>query len=80
MATITLKGIPDDLYERIKESATANRRSVNREVIVRLERSLGSKRVDPAEQLARVDALRDRLALPPLNDELLKLAKGAGRP
>ena len=30
---ITLKGIPDDVYERLKVSADVNRRSVNSEVI-----------------------------------------------
>ena len=32
--TITLKGIPDDVYLRLKQSADANRRSLNSEVIV----------------------------------------------
>jgi len=80
MATVTLKSIPDDLYERIKQSATENRRSINSEIIVRLERSLKSKRVDPEAFLARVDMLRNRVGLPPLTEKILKEAKEAGRP
>jgi plasmid stability protein len=40
MTTITIKGIPHELYERIKQSAAEHRRSINSEVIVCLERSL----------------------------------------
>ncbi len=34
MATITVKNIPGDLYEHLKERAQAHRRSLNSEVIV----------------------------------------------
>jgi hypothetical protein len=57
-----------------------HRRSINSEVIVRIERSLGSKGIDPGELLLRVDALRERLALPPISDELVRATKEAGRP
>jgi hypothetical protein len=33
-STITLKNIPDEVYERLKASAEANRRSLNSEAIV----------------------------------------------
>ena len=33
MATITIKNIPDPLYEELKASAKANHRSINSEVI-----------------------------------------------
>lgn len=80
MRTITLKNIPDELYERLKESAADHRRSLNSEVIVRLEQALLSVRIDPDAFLARADARRERLALPPLNDRRLKAIKIAGRP
>jgi plasmid stability protein len=80
MPTITLKNIPDELYERLKESAADHRRSLNSEVIVRLEQALLSVRIDPDAFLARADARRERLALPPLNDRRLKAIKIAGRP
>lgn len=37
MATLTLKNIPDELHARLRESADRNRRSLNSEILVRLE-------------------------------------------
>ena len=50
MATVTVKNIPDDLYARLKEAAARNRRSINSEIIARIEGSLVSRRV-PTEQI-----------------------------
>lgn len=80
VATITLKAIPDDLYKRLKQRAVRNRRSINSEVLVCLEQSLESKPIDPGSFLARVDALREQIAQPPLTEEFLRTAKAAGRP
>ncbi|HNS57464.1 MAG TPA: Arc family DNA-binding protein, partial [Nitrosomonas europaea] len=35
--TLTLKNIPDDVYERLKVAAEVHRRSLNSEIIVCLE-------------------------------------------
>ena len=40
MATMTIKNIPDELYEELKQRAAANRRSINNEVIVLIERAV----------------------------------------
>lgn len=80
MATITVKGLPDDVYDRLKKSAAVHRRSINSEVIVCLERTFSSRPIDPAAFLDRVDALREKVALPPLTEEVLRVAKGSGRP
>jgi antitoxin FitA len=40
MPNITIKNIPEELFEKIKESSTANRRSMNAEIIFRLEQGL----------------------------------------
>ena len=40
MPTITVKNIPESLYENLRESAGANHRSINREVIACIERAL----------------------------------------
>jgi hypothetical protein len=79
MASLTIKGVPDELLNRLRRVAETNRRSLNREVIGRLERSLEGRRLDPDSLLARVDALRARLALTPLDDESIREAKRAGR-
>jgi plasmid stability protein len=58
MPTITLKNIPPDLYERLKESAAANHRSINSEVISLIERGVRGRKVDPEALLARARELR----------------------
>jgi len=78
--SITVKSIPDELYERIKQSAAEHRRSINKEVIICLERTLLARRVNPAAFLARADALREQSNLPPLTDNILRKAKAEGRP
>jgi len=79
MASLTLKGIPEELMKRLRRVAEANRRSLNREVIERLDRSLEGRRLDPGSLLARADALRERLALKPLDDATIRRVKRAGR-
>lgn len=62
MATsLTLKNLPDEVYERLKASAAAHRRSLNSEAIVCLDAVLVPGRADPAERLARARALRATL-------------------
>ena len=60
--TLTLKNIPDDVYDRLKLSAQAHRRSMNSEAIVCLESVLLPTKLTPTERLARARALR--MALP----------------
>jgi plasmid stability protein len=56
--TLTLKNIPDEVYERLKMAAEMHRRSLNSEAIVCLETVLAPSRVAPAERLARARQLR----------------------
>lgn len=60
--TLTLKNIPDEVYERLKHSAEMNRRSMNSEAIVCLEAALLPNKLAPSERLARARALRAALA------------------
>jgi antitoxin FitA len=59
--TLTLKNIPDEVYERLRTSAEAHRRSLNSEAIVCLESVLLPGRVPAGERLARIRALRSKL-------------------
>jgi plasmid stability protein len=59
--TLTLKNIPEEVYERLKAAAEANRRSLNSEAIVCLESVLAPGRVPAGERLARARALRSTL-------------------
>jgi plasmid stability protein len=56
--TLTLKNIPDVVYESLKSAAAANRRSLNSEVIVCLETVLTPERIAPAERIRRARELR----------------------
>jgi len=60
-ATLTLKNIPDEVYDRLKLSAEAHRRSMNSEAIACLATVLLPTKVTPAERLARARELRAAL-------------------
>ena len=80
MPNMTIKNVPDDLYEKLKENAREHGRSINNEVIFCLKRAVGGGRIDPEAFLARVDALQRELSLPPLTDKILRKARDEGRP
>jgi hypothetical protein len=73
-----IKGVPDVLLSELKARAKANRRSLNGEVIASLEYLVRHRRT-AAELLAHVDAIRERVKVPYLTDEMLIEAKRAGR-
>lgn len=79
MPTLTIKGLPDPLYRRLKRQAEAHRRSLNGEIIVCLERAVGAGRTDPTAWLAQARAFRQRLQLRPLTERQLRAARQAGR-
>jgi plasmid stability protein len=82
MRTLTIKNVPDELYEQLKSAAAENRRSLNSETLHRLERTLrtGSPRIDPDRFLADVRAFRESLGPIWVDDETLDRAKRWGRP
>ena len=59
--TLTLKNIPDDVYDRLKLSAETHRRSMNSEAIVCLEAVLLPVKVTVTERLVNARALRGAL-------------------
>jgi len=80
MAALTLRNIPDDLYQDLKQQAVQHHRSLNREVVFLLEKSIGQERGNDLDWLEQASALRNSLDVPPLNDELLNKIKNEGRP
>jgi antitoxin FitA len=56
--TLTLKNIPDLVYERLRAAATAHRRSLNSEAIVCLEAVLMPSRPTTEEHLQRAREIR----------------------
>lgn len=76
MATLYVRGVPDDLYGRLRRQAASSRRSISAEAIEALGRAL-----EPAagssltEVLSRADAIRERSRLAeggPTTVELLR--------
>ncbi|RCN57025.1 FitA-like ribbon-helix-helix domain-containing protein [Acidiferrobacter thiooxydans] len=59
--TLTLKNIPDEVYERLKIAAEAHRRSLSSEAIVCLEAVLIPTKMTSSDRLARTRQLRARL-------------------
>lgn len=78
--SITIKNIPDTLYERIRLLARANRRSINSEIIVCLERAVGCRPADIEAEIADARALRERTADYSICDEAFGEEKRRGRP
>lgn len=77
--TLTLKNIPEPLYERLKSSAEMNHRSLNSEVIVCLESALMAGKMPPAERLARARELRAALPKGKFKAKDIDEAKRQGR-
>ena len=80
MATLTLKNIPDDLYERLRERAALHRRSINGEMIHCLASALQPRKLTPEDRLQRIRALRPAIDPQAVTHEDLVAAIDDGRP
>lgn len=77
MLTLTLKNIPKNLHARLKDSAERNRRSLNSEILARLESEFSAPVVD---RDAHARALRDLVAdLPRVDHAKVTRYKRQGR-
>jgi plasmid stability protein len=80
MATLTLKNVPNELYDRLKALATEHKRSLNQEAIACLEEAIrSSKTEDVRETLAALRRLRARMRDVFVTDADLAEARRAGR-
>ena len=79
MANLALRGVPEGMYQTLKEAAKRNHRSLNGEILTRLEASLRSSATDAEGIWARVAARNARLRMPRFNDRLLSDLKDTGR-
>lgn len=77
--TLTLKNIPDAVYERLKHAAEMHRRSLNSEAIVCLEAVLLPTKLAPSERLARARELRAALPTQRFTPDDIDAAKREGR-
>lgn len=63
MANLSLRDVPDELYQKIKEIADCERRSINQQILVLLEQSVQQQQKGPkAEVLERIDRRRKAIA------------------
>ena len=79
MATVTVKNIPDELYDRLKSVAEINRRSINSEIIMCIENNVISRRINPDEVLENARQLRQLTAGHLISDKEFNKAKTEGR-
>ena len=77
MLNLTLKNIPVELHARLKASAEANRRSLNREILARLEAQLEVPVVDVAAELRALEGFVE--SLPPVDHARVTRYRNAGR-
>ena len=77
--TLTLKNIPDAVYERLKAAAEMHRRSMNSEAIVCLEAVLLPTMISTDERLARARELRSSLPIGQFRAEEIDAMKRQGR-
>jgi len=80
MPDVALRGLSPELHQALKRAAERSHRSLNGEILARLEASLGSPILDVEALLARIEARRDRTNIPELDDAELRGLKQAGRP
>ncbi len=77
--TLTLKNIPDEVYNRLKAAAETHRRSLNSEAIVCLESVLLPGRMGPRERIIRARALRAALPRGKFTARDIDMLKREGR-
>lgn len=80
MPALTIKNMPDDLYEKLKEAAQIHRRSLNNEIIYCLETVLTPRKISTSERLQRVQNLRQQIPAGKVGAADIKEAIEQGRP
>ncbi len=80
MPALTIKNIPELLYQQLKNAAELHRRSINSEVIVCLEKTLAVSPITPAERLSRIEQLRASIKTNNITAEDIELAISSERP
>ncbi|MEY3759756.1 MAG: hypothetical protein RIR39_1247 [Pseudomonadota bacterium] len=80
MPALTIKNIPDTIYQQLKTAAELHRRSINSEVLIYLERSLMATKTNPTERLSRIEQLRASIKPNSITPEDIEQAINSGRP
>ncbi|WP_367155183.1 Arc family DNA-binding protein [Methylomonas sp. HYX-M1] len=80
MPALTIKNIPDSLYEQLKSAAELHRRSINSEVLVCLEKVLVAKKTNSNDRLQRIEQLRTSITSNIITADDINQAIENGRP
>jgi len=80
MPALTIKNIPDDLYNMLKHTAKQHHRSINSEVIICLKRFLFPTNISPEDRLRDIRALRSQISPNAISTEDIEQAIDVGRP
>lgn len=80
MPALTVKNIPQDLYEQLKIVAESHHRSLNSEIVHCLETVLLPQKVGPVERIRLARAVRPKFEENTISREEIMQAIGEGRP
>jgi len=80
MPDVALRGMSPELHENLKRAAERSHRSLNGEILARLEASVRTSTVDVHILLGRIQERRARSGIPSLGADELRALKQAGRP
>lgn len=61
MANVSLRDVPEELYQQLKQMAEQERRSINQQILILLERSIAVREKPSAELWERIDRRREAI-------------------
>ena len=79
MADVALRGISAEVHKALREAAARNHRSLNGEILARLEASVRPGLTDLDGLLARIRERGGRSRLATLDEDVLRALEDAGR-
>ena len=79
MATLTIRNLPDEIYAELAKRAKQNRRSINNEAIIQLERYVNRESGDIEQTFLRLKKLREKEPKLFTTKEEIDRAKNEGR-
>ena len=80
MPALTVKNIPDNLYQELKYVAKLHHRSINSEVIACLEHAFLHNQITPEQRLKNAQTLRAKIQPDIITEKDIMTAIGEGRP
>ena len=79
MSAITIKNIPESLYDQLKMAAKQHHRSINSELIVCLEKIFTPQTISTEEHIDGARRIRNRLTQFKVTEEDMQEMKADGR-